>query len=81
MSENFNKLQENITKKARVNFDCKFYKLIKCKPSLYDDSYHSKTLADLLVYFGQTFSLMEMYPTFSCDRLKTSEYIPITGNF
>ena len=34
MSENFNKLQENITRKFRVNFDCKCYKLIKCKPSL-----------------------------------------------
>ena len=32
--ENFNKLQEKITKKAGVNFDCKCYKLIKCKPSL-----------------------------------------------
>ena len=34
MSENFNKFQENITRKARVNFHCKCYKLIKCKPSL-----------------------------------------------
>ena len=34
MSENFNKPQENITGKAKVNFDCKCYKLIKCKPSL-----------------------------------------------
>ena len=61
MSENFNNLEEDITRKARVNFDCKCYKLIKPKPSLQDDSYHSETLANLLAYFRQTFSLMGMY--------------------
>ena len=34
MSENFNKFLENITRKARVNFYCKCYKLIKWKLSL-----------------------------------------------
>ena len=61
MSENFNKLQGNITRKAKVNFDCKCYKLVKCKPSLQDDSYHSETVAYLLAHFGQKFSLMQMY--------------------
>ena len=61
MSENFNNLEEDITRKARVNFDCKCYKLIKCKPSLQDDSYHSETLANLLAYFGQKSPLIGLY--------------------